>query len=40
MGTAKSRLSVFDKSFKEEKDYWQRVSEAIGHALEAAPEDV
>lgn len=28
------------KRFKEEKDYWQRVSEAIGHALEAAPEDV
>jgi transcriptional regulator len=28
------------KRFKEEKDYWQRVSEAIGHALKAVPEDI
>ncbi len=28
------------KRFKEELDYWQRFSGAVGFALEAAPEDV
>ena len=28
------------KRFKEEIDYWQRFSNAVGLALEAAPEDV
>ena len=28
------------KRFKEELDYWQRFSEAVGLALKAAPEDV
>ena len=28
------------RRFKEETAYWRRVSEAIGFALEAAPEDI
>ena len=28
------------KRFREELDYWQRFSEAVGVALKAAPEDV
>ena len=28
------------KRFKEELDYWQRFSQAVGLALKAAPEDV
>jgi PadR family transcriptional regulator PadR len=28
------------KRFKEEVDYWRRFSDAVGFALEAAPEDV
>ena len=40
MGTAKSRLSVFQKSFKEEKDYWSKKLERDVEATELATDFV
>ncbi len=40
MGTAKSRLSVFHKSFKEEKDYWIKKLERDAEVTELATDFV